>query len=80
MRRAPIHGNVAYYVGAPVTRRSMMSSLRPSTADQCMDLGDSYDAATGLCCSPFAVEEDAGPALPFDLSVWVPPFRLEVDR
>jgi hypothetical protein len=80
MRRSPIHGSVAYYAGAPVTRRTLLSSLEARPAAHCMDGGQTYDAVTGLCCTPTNTIDDAGPASPFDLSAYVPPFRVEVDR
>jgi hypothetical protein len=74
-------GTTAYYAGDPVQAHATQSELFPSTAQQCVGPGKTYDAATGLCCNgDFSTSISAGPATAADLGSFTLPFRLELEE
>ncbi len=75
-------GTSGYYAGDPIVRRSLASAMTQTTAPNCVSPGQTYDAATGMCCSTFVTLPmlSAGPAIPFDIGGFTPPFRVEIER
>jgi hypothetical protein len=76
----PVDHATAYYAGDPIAMGTFASGSFPSSPSGCMGAGQTYIAASGLCCNNSPTSAVAGPATPVDLSGFTPPFRVEVGQ
>jgi len=77
-----IVGASGYYGGGSVATRTLQSAAVSTTAQGCMSAGQTYDPASGVCCSNFTSpsQVSAAVAIPIDISEFVPPFGVELER
>lgn len=81
-QRLEVIGASGYYTSDPIARHAVLSALTKRLAANCMGAGQTYDAASGLCCTNLGTPwmTPAGRAIPLDIGGFAPPFRVEIER
>jgi hypothetical protein len=80
VRSVTVYGTTAYVAADAGQKRTAQSSASSTPASTCMLYGGTFDATRQLCChsGPYVLNLSAAVAI--DLSHFVPPFHVEVDR
>jgi hypothetical protein len=78
--KARVQRTTAWYAAGEPTMRHIESTLTPTSLSDCMGIGKTYDAVTGLCCADAAFDTLAAEAATFDVGAFVPPFHAELEE